>query len=609
MPKKPSKKTKKTTKKTTWSDLFEEGSKLSKKGQYKEAMKKLEASLEAAPKLDDPSIKDQKLRKDLQKTEKDLGQVQKIITYGNIAHCHAMLENYPKAISWYEKLIKMTPQNGRLYYNIGLAYSRQGKHLKAISYFKTSLTKNSKKFKMPEHEAQQELGKSFLFSNQTWKAIRALKRVIQLKKADYSTYILLGDAYHRLQMYKEAMQAMKKALKKQPKDAYTLDYMGHLHNKLGEYGKAIEYAKKAIKVEPDAHKYHNLACYYSMKKNKKQAFATLKKAIKKGWSNYKTTLADSDFDNIRNTEEFSMLIHKMAGKKVKIPTVAGKAPKPVEEKQKEEEKKVVKKNGKKKVSIFKDPEERFIETARKLEKKGDYKGAVEFYKRSLQAMEGEAKIEDLKEMALKEAFSVIEHKRKKLNAMLVYQAIAYCQVRLGNKPGAANAMRRVIGIAPYEEKTYYILSSALFEQERYEEAAYYAKEGKKYYRGKQYTFEFISILAQIELRRGEFWKAIRAFKELEKLEPKEWDHHYYMASGYAALGMIDLMMAELEKAKALGWSEINLLKNDPNFKKMKSRKVVKEFIKSFEDKKKAGTKRKQTSSKSTKKKTTKKRKK
>ena len=72
---------------------------------------------------------------------------------------------------------------------------------------------------------------------------------------------------------------------------------------------AIESLEEALAVEPnDALVHYNLACYWSLAKNKRQALAFLSRAIDLK-DHYRTLVAaEPDFDPIRSDPAFQALV-------------------------------------------------------------------------------------------------------------------------------------------------------------------------------------------------------------------------------------------------------------------------------------------------------------
>ena len=76
-----------------------------------------------------------------------------------------------------------------------------------------------------------------------------------------------------------------------------------------DYTEALILFLDLLKYRPDdAGAHYNIACMYSRLEQVDESIAWLKKAIDKGYHNWKAIKLDSDLDNIRNALEYRKLI-------------------------------------------------------------------------------------------------------------------------------------------------------------------------------------------------------------------------------------------------------------------------------------------------------------
>ncbi len=77
----------------------------------------------------------------------------------------------------------------------------------------------------------------------------------------------------------------------------------------GDYDEAIEYLNKILKLNPNSDvALYNLACIYSLRKEKEKALEYLKKSIIAGFIDWKHISQDTDLDNIRDMPEYKKLM-------------------------------------------------------------------------------------------------------------------------------------------------------------------------------------------------------------------------------------------------------------------------------------------------------------
>ena len=74
---------------------------------------------------------------------------------------------------------------------------------------------------------------------------------------------------------------------------------------LGRYEEAIQSCNQALKINPDdANSYYNLACAYALQENIELAIENLRHAINLDSQYRDMAKTDSDFDKIRDSEQF-----------------------------------------------------------------------------------------------------------------------------------------------------------------------------------------------------------------------------------------------------------------------------------------------------------------
>lgn len=122
-------------------------------------------------------------------------------------------EDFPKAIDFFQKAVKVDRDFSEAYNNLGLAYEKAGRFNDAIDSYKKALS--NLLYRTPE-------------------------------KAYYN----LGMIYYRLGKYDEAIDAHKEAIKRAA-DFYPSYYgLALCHNAKGKYGDASTAITKAIEIDP-----------------------------------------------------------------------------------------------------------------------------------------------------------------------------------------------------------------------------------------------------------------------------------------------------------------------------------------------------------------------
>jgi tetratricopeptide (TPR) repeat protein len=123
------------------------------------------------------------------------------------------LEDYPKAIEYFQKSLKVDKNFSEASNNLGFAYEKAGKYDEAVASYRAALS-------------------NLLYRN----AEKAFNN--------------LGRAYYRMKRYDDALDAYREAVKRS--SDFHLPYYGLAlcYNALGRYGEAATALKKAVEMDP-----------------------------------------------------------------------------------------------------------------------------------------------------------------------------------------------------------------------------------------------------------------------------------------------------------------------------------------------------------------------
>lgn len=131
--------------------------------------------------------------------------------------------------------------------------------------------------------------------------------------APNEAHYLRGEALRMLERYAEAIAPLKRASEEMPSKLYVWLALGWCYKRIGRIDLAIESLEESLEIEPpDAIVYYNLACYWSLAGNKRQALLFLAQAIERD-GKYREMVGDEpDFDPIRNDPTFLALTRLIA---------------------------------------------------------------------------------------------------------------------------------------------------------------------------------------------------------------------------------------------------------------------------------------------------------
>jgi Flp pilus assembly protein TadD len=120
---------------------------------------------------------------------------------------------------------------------------------------------------------------------------------------------LKGQVLRELGRYREALEPLTRAAHCNPDNVSAWLALGWCYKRTGKLDRAIESLEEALSVEPnDALVHYNLACYWSLARNRKQALAYLAKAFDLQ-DEFRSLVADEpDFDSLRSDPAFQALV-------------------------------------------------------------------------------------------------------------------------------------------------------------------------------------------------------------------------------------------------------------------------------------------------------------
>ncbi len=120
---------------------------------------------------------------------------------------------------------------------------------------------------------------------------------------------LKGQSLRELGRFLDALEPLRRAAQANPDNISTWLALGWCYKRTGKLDRAIESLEEALSVEPnDALVHYNLACYWSLARNKQQALTYLSRALDLEDEYRNLVAAETDFDPIRDDPSFQTLI-------------------------------------------------------------------------------------------------------------------------------------------------------------------------------------------------------------------------------------------------------------------------------------------------------------
>jgi tetratricopeptide (TPR) repeat protein len=124
---------------------------------------------------------------------------------------------------------------------------------------------------------------------------------------------LRGEALRELGRWSDAIAALNVAAEGMPEEVPVYVAQGWCYKRMGRLDLAIAALEKGLEFDPSAAILHyNLACYWSLASNKRQALMFLSRAISMDPEFRDRVSGESDFDTIRSDPAFRALTSVIA---------------------------------------------------------------------------------------------------------------------------------------------------------------------------------------------------------------------------------------------------------------------------------------------------------
>ena len=187
-------------------------------------------------------------------------------------------QNYDKAIEYFTKAIKLTPNIATLYHERGFSWMMKEQIDKAICDFSKAIELENN-----FQKAYGERGICYFLKNDYSRSISDLTKAIQLNPSGELVYIIwhyLGEVYKEVKDNKQAIECYNHAIRIKPDYAEAWCGKGSTYYSKNEPEKALQCLDKAIHIKPDYEKAWFVKGFiYYAKKDYEKALQCFRKAV------------------------------------------------------------------------------------------------------------------------------------------------------------------------------------------------------------------------------------------------------------------------------------------------------------------------------------------
>jgi tetratricopeptide (TPR) repeat protein len=160
-----------------------------------------------------------------------------------------------------------------------------------------------------DYRAYVNRGFSYYYNGQYDLAIKDFTKAIELKPDFFTPYNNRGNCYIQIEKYDLAIKDFTKAIELNPKNGIPYNNRGFAFIMLGRLDDAERDIRESLRINPDnIYALNSMAELYSARNDAIEACKWLKKAIEKGYNNWKYIRTSKTYDNIRNSPCFKDII-------------------------------------------------------------------------------------------------------------------------------------------------------------------------------------------------------------------------------------------------------------------------------------------------------------
>jgi len=211
-----------------------------------------------------------------------------------------------EAIKQYREVLKNYPHHENANNNLGFLLAGQGKFDEAIAHYEKALATN------PDNTlARVNLADALLKKGRIDEALLQVDAALKIEPGNSKLYIKRAELRMKKDDPEGALTEYREALSHDPDSAQAIYGIAFILAHRGKLDEALNLMMKLSTARPgDPLVDYNIACLYSKQGKADEAVDYLKKAIGKGFKNWKTIMTDPDLENIRITESYKRNIAK-----------------------------------------------------------------------------------------------------------------------------------------------------------------------------------------------------------------------------------------------------------------------------------------------------------
>jgi len=163
-----------------------------------------------------------------------------------LARTYLDMEDYKKAVPYYNKAVLLNGEKNAWMYELGLLYYTMEEYKNAVVFF----TKAAEKGYPQKSDFQENLGYAYMFSGQHEQGEKLLLGLLERKPGNKELLRDIAEAFYNGKMYDKSLGYCQKLMEMDMKDAKALYQAGLCFQKKGDKDKGQGMCDEAIRLDP-----------------------------------------------------------------------------------------------------------------------------------------------------------------------------------------------------------------------------------------------------------------------------------------------------------------------------------------------------------------------
>jgi tetratricopeptide (TPR) repeat protein len=211
----------------------------------------------------------------------------------------------------FRRAAELDPESYLAFNNVGAALLYAGKDDEARQAFEKSIALR------PSHDAYSNMAVAQFRLRQFEKSVLNFKESLKFDDNNYQTWGSMGDAAYyggdtatAMESYRKAIALAEQQLKVNPRDATVLGDLASYYSMLGDRKQALSYLDRSLQLGPgDKDLLLNAAVVYNQLRETGTALEWLSKALAAGYSR-SVVATGAPFDNLHDNPRYQALMQQ-----------------------------------------------------------------------------------------------------------------------------------------------------------------------------------------------------------------------------------------------------------------------------------------------------------